>query len=75
MKTWIWISLYIIQTLVGAVYMRKVLVYNKHNDGFVSFILSSLVIINVVFLIAYFCDLISIFIDFLAGVKTKTEEK
>ena len=79
-----WISLYVVQTIVGAVLCRKY--FNvKGNVGESTedcLLMSAIVIINcisLVFLIFYgikylFKQLI-ILIDFLAGVKNKTEEE
>ena len=79
-----WISLYVVQTIVGAVLWRKY--FNvKGNVGESTedcLLMSAIVIINcisLVFLIFYgikylFKQLI-ILIDFLAGVKNKTEEE
>ena len=76
-----WISLYVVQTLVGAVFYR--IYFNDVEESTEDCLLmSAIVIINcisLVFLIFYgikylFKQLI-IFIDFLAGVKNKTEEE
>ena len=76
-----WISLYVVQTLVGAVFYR--IYFNDVEDSTEEYLLmSAIVIINcisLVFLIFYgikylFKQLI-ILIDFLAGVKNKTEEE
>ena len=74
-----WISLYVVQTLVGAVFYR--IYFNDVEESTEDCLLmSAIVIINcisLVFLIFYgikylFKQLI-ILIDFLAGVKNKTE--
>ena len=81
MENWIWISLYVVQTLVGAVFYR--IYFNDVEESTEDCLLmSAIVIINcisLVFLIFYgikylFKQLI-ILIDFLAGVKNKTEEE
>ena len=81
METWIWISLYILQTLVGAVLWRKFMYSEKDSVSEVLF-LNALLITNifmVMFLlfksIDYLFKQLCYFIDFLAEVKNKTEEK
>ena len=84
METWIWISLWIVQTIVGAVFYRKY----QNEVGQVgqypesALIFSALVLVNmfavVVLLfksIGYLYNQLCYFIDFLAGVKNKTEEE
>jgi hypothetical protein len=73
METWIWISLYIVQALVGAVLWRKYASkegFYRIENGLWALFASSLVISNLVGLLI----MLGWFIDFLAGVK-KTEEK
>ena len=79
-----WISLYVVQTIVGAVFYRKYFNVKGHVEESTEdcLLMSAIVIINcisLVFLIFYgikylFKQLI-ILIDFLAGVKNKTEEE
>ena len=76
-----WISLYVVQTLVGAVFYR--IYFNDVEDSTEGYLLmSAIVIINcisLVLLIFYGIEYLSkqliILIDFLAGVKNKTEEE
>jgi hypothetical protein len=83
METWIWISLWVVQTILGAVFYRKY--FNvKGNVGESPedcLFMSAVVIVNCISLvfilfygIGYLFKQILIFIDFLAGIK-KTEEK
>ena len=82
MEIWIWISLWIVQTIVGAVFYRKY----QNEVGQVgqypesALIFSALVLVNMFAVVVLFCGLINVlfkrlfyFIDFLAGVKNKTE--
>ena len=83
METWIWVSLWVVQTIVGAIGYRK-----YHNDeGMLgqtpqsALIFSSIVVVNIISCCALFCQFINYsfsglykFIDYLAGVK-KTEEE
>ena len=82
METWMWISLWIMQTLAGAIGYRKY----QNGKGRVgqtpqsAIIFSGMVIINIISCFVLFCQLIDYsfrglykFIDYLAGVK-KTEE-
>ena len=84
MEIWIWISLYIVQTILGAVFYRKY----QNDFGKIgetpqsALILSATVFINIIGLVAlvyhavgYCVKKLFLFIDFLAGVKNKTEEK
>lgn len=80
METWIWISLWVVQTIVGAVLWRKYM-YNKKESVSEVLFLNALVFINMLLIIAVFFNSLSYlykqlcyFIDYLAGVK-KTEEK
>ena len=81
METWIWISLYVVQTLVGAVLWRKYVLTEK-DTALTALVLSCLVFPSVI------CGIYLVFrmhnfllkplysyIDYLAGVKNKTEEK
>ena len=68
----IWISLYIIQTLAGAVLWRKYAPkegYWRVDSGLLALTQSSLVIPSIVGLII----MLGWLIDYLAGVKNKTE--
>lgn len=73
MKNWILISLYILQTIVGAVVWRKLFKDNKDGDGFGCFILSAVVLPNIIFIIAGLWAFISALVDFLAGVKNNEQ--
>ena len=76
-----WISLYVVQTLVGAVFYR--IYFNDVEDPTKGYLLmSAIVIINCISLvllifygIEYLFKQLIILIDFLAGVKNKTEEE
>ena len=79
METWIWISLWIVQTLVGTVLWRKSM-YDAKETITEVLLQNALVIQNVVFIfiilfksIGYLYNQLCYFIDFLAGVKNKTE--
>ena len=82
METWKWISLWIVQTIVGAVLWRKYM-YDAKETITEVLLQNALVIQNVVFIfiilfksIGYLYNQLCYFIDFLAGVKNKeTEEK
>lgn len=81
METWIWISLWIVQTISGAVLWRKYM-YNKEESVSEVLFLNALVLINMFFIVVIFFKSVGYlykqlcyFIDFLAGVKNKTEEK
>ena len=82
METWMWISLWIVQTIVGAVLWRKYM-YDAKETITEVLLQNALVIQNVVFIfiilfksIGYLYNQLCYFIDFLAGVKNKeTEEK
>lgn len=57
METWMWISLWIVQTFVGAVLWRK-LVFNKEQDysvniNLLSFLFSAILIPNIAMLFAF----------------------
>ena len=86
METWMWISLWIVQTFVGAVLWRKYFFTDDYNDGnceshelgFKSFVFGmfSIAIVPcfiIVYLFMYGYVYLGEFIDFLASVK-KTEE-
>ena len=76
-----WISLYVVQTLVGAVFYR--IYFNDVEDPTKGYLLmGAIVIINCISLvllifygIKYLFKQLIILIDFLAGVKNKTEEE
>lgn len=70
METWIWISLWVIQTLIGAVLWRR-LTTSQDANALNCLILSALIIPNILLLLVP----LLVFIDFLAGVKNKIEEK
>ena len=79
METWIWISLYILQTLVGTVLWRKYM-YDKEESTSEVLFLNALVLMNIIFIVAIFFKSVGYlykqlcyFIDYLAGVKNKTE--
>ena len=79
METWIWISLWIVQTFVGAVLWRRYM-YDAKETITEVLLQNALVIQNVVFIfiilfksIGYLYKQLCYFIDFLAGVK-KTEK-
>lgn len=82
METWMWISLWVVQTIVGAIGYRKY----QNGEGQIgqtpqsALILSGMVIINIISCCVLFCQFINYsfkgvykFIDYLAGVK-KTEK-
>lgn len=64
-----WISLYTVQTLVGAVLWRKYTKGNKDINGFICFLFGAIMIPNIILLIAGVYHLVNNLIDFLAGVK------
>jgi len=70
METWIWISLWVVQTIVGAVLWRR-LTTSQDANALNCLMLSALIIPNILLLLVP----LLVFIDFLAGVKNKTEEK
>ena len=73
METWIWISLYVVQTIVGAVLWRKYAPkegFYRIENGLWALFAGSLVISNLVGLLI----MLGWFIDFLAGVKNKTDD-
>ena len=87
METWIWISLWIVQTIVGAVLWRRYFFTDDYDDGdceshelgvrslFVGSI--SLIVVPIMigcYSLMYLYVCVGNFISFLAGVK-KTEEK
>lgn len=87
METWIWISLWVVQTIVGAVLWRKYFFtedycggdYESHELGIKSLCFGaiSLVVVPIMLCCYSFMALYVYtgdFISFLAGVKNKTEE-
>ena len=79
METWIWISLWIVQTFVGAVLWRRFM-YDKKETVTEVLIQNALVAPNILFIVViffkslgYLFKQLCYFIDFLAGVKNKTE--
>ena len=81
METWIWISLWVVQTIVGAVLWRKYM-YDREESVHEVLFLNALLLINIFIVIVllfksigYLYNQLCYFIDFLAGVKNKTEEK
>ena len=78
METWIWISLYVVQTILGAVLWRKFM-YDKLESVHEVLFLNALLLINIFIVVIFFKSLgylfkqLCYFIDFLAGVKNKTE--
>ena len=75
-----WISLYVVQTLVGAVLWRKYM-YDRsasvHDALFLNALLLITIFIVIVLLLRSRGDLYNrrwYFIDFVAGVKNKTED-
>ena len=79
METWIWISLWIFQTFVGAVLWRKFM-YDRSESVHEVLFLNALLLINIFIVIVllfksigYLYNQLCYFIDFLAGVKNKTE--
>lgn len=80
MEIWMWISLWIIQTLVGAVLWRKYK-YDEQESIDKVILYNLAVIFNIMILIyllfkciGYLYKQLCYFIDYLAGVKNKTEE-
>lgn len=69
METWIWISLWIVQTIVGAVLWRR-LTTNQDANALNCLILSAFMIANILLLLVP----LLVFIDYLAGVKNKIED-
>ncbi len=79
MEIWIWISLWIVQTIVGAVLWRRFM-YDKKETVTEVLIQNALVAPNILFIVViffkslgYLFKQLCYFIDFLAGVK-KTEK-
>ena len=79
METWMWISLWIVQTFVGAVLWRKFM-YDEKETITEVLIQNALVAPNIIFIVVvffkslgYLYKKLCYFIDFLASVK-KTEE-
>ena len=70
METWIWISLWIVQTLVGAVLWKK-FAFGKDTEWALFY--SATIFMNIAGLIALIFIHSCYFIDFLASVK-KTEK-
>ena len=78
METWMWISLYIVQTLVGAVLWRKYAPKEgtwRVDSGLLGIVPSCLILPNIYMATIYFLKFLDNIIDFLAGVKNKAEEK
>jgi hypothetical protein len=76
METWMWVSLWILQTFIGAVLMRRFSDIEVEGALFCS----AIIIGNIVGLIAGFISLtnycfgkLCFFVDFLAGKRNKTE--
>lgn len=81
METWVWISLWVVQTLVGTVLWRKYM-YDEKETITEVLLQNALVAPNILFIVViffrsvgYLYNQLCYFIDFLAGVKNKTEEK
>lgn len=81
METWIWIGLWVVQTIVGAVLWRKYM-YDEKETITEVLLQNALVAPNIIFIVAIFFKSVGYlykqlcyFIDYLAGVKNKTEEK
>ena len=79
METWIWISLWVVQTILGAVLWRKYM-YDREESVHEVLFLNALLLINIFIVIVllfksigYLYNQLCYFIDFLAGVKNKTE--
>lgn len=79
METWMWISLLVVQTLVGAVLWRKYMFDEKETITEV-LLQNALVAPNILFIVVilfksvgYLYNQLCYFIDYLAGVKNKTE--
>ena len=72
METWIWGSLWVVQTLIGAVLWKK-FAFGKDTEWALFY--SATIFMNIAGLIALIFIHSCYFIDFLAGVKNKTEEK
>ena len=79
METWIWISLWIVQTIAGAVLWRKFM-YDRSESVHEVLFLNALLLINIFIVIVllfksigYLYNQLCYFIDYLAGVKNKTE--
>ena len=74
-----WISLWVVQTIVGAVLWRRFM-YDKKETVTEVLIQNALVAPNILFIVViffkslgYLFKQLCYFIDFLAGVKNKTE--
>ena len=81
METWIWISLWIAQTIVGTILWRKY-IYDKKETVTEVLLQNALVVVNIFFIVVIFFKSLGYLykqfcysIDFLAGVKNKTEEE
>lgn len=75
METWIWISLWIVQTIAGTILWRKFM-YDKKETVTEVLLQNALVVVNIFFIIViffkslgYLYEKLCYFIDFLAGVK------
>ena len=78
METWIWISLWVVQTIVGAVLWRKFAPktgYWRIDSGLLALVPSMLVIPSIIMIMVFCFRFLDFIIDYLAGVKNKTEEK
>jgi hypothetical protein len=78
MENWMWISLYVVQTIVGAVLWRKYAPKEgtwRIDSGLLGIVPSCLILPNVYMIIVYFFKFLDNTIDYLAGVKNKTEIK
>ena len=81
MENWMWISLWIAQTFVGAVLWRKFM-YDEKETITEVLIQNALVAPNIIFIavvffksLGYLYNQFCHFIDFLAGVKNKKIEE
>ena len=79
MEIWIWISLWVVQTILGAILWRKYM-YDREESVHEVLFLNALLLINIFIVIVllfksigYLYNQLCYFIDFLAGVKNKTE--
>ena len=65
-----WIGLYVLQTLTGAVLMRRFWINDdKEGSGLYCIFLSGILFLNIFFLVVFIIGLIDTFVDFLAGKK------
>ena len=77
MEIWIWISLWVVQTILGAILWRKYM-YDREESVHEVLFLNALLLINIFIVIVllfksigYLYNQLCYFIDFLAGVKNK----